>query len=73
MDRGQLAREWFDIAQDLRSEIGALKLDASMAAPDLPGHVAAGAARIAVLVERWDRILMGYVASADTARVSVKG
>lgn len=75
MDRGQLARELFDVFQDARSEIGALKLEAGMAANDLPGHVAAGAAKLALLINRAEKIVEGYVASADSgaARVTVKG
>lgn len=73
MDRGLLAREMFDLHQSMRSEIGALKIEAGLAANDLPGHAAAIAAKLSRLVERSEDVIAGYVASMDSARVTVKG
>jgi hypothetical protein len=68
MDRGLLAREMFDLFQAMRSEIGALKIEAGMARADLAGHVASGAAQLGALVTRAEKIVEGYVASADSGR-----
>ncbi len=66
MDREDLGRELFDIHQSMKSEVGALKIEAALAAPDLAGHVAAYASKLAALVERAERVVAGYIASMDS-------
>jgi hypothetical protein len=68
VDRSALAAELFDIFQDARSEIGALKLEAALAAVDLPGRVAVGTVRLARMVARAEALVEGYVASAESGR-----
>jgi hypothetical protein len=66
MDRAALGRELFDLHQAMKSQLFALKLDAGLAAPDLPGEVAAAVARMTVLVARAEALVAGYIASADS-------
>lgn len=58
MDRAALARELFDIHQAMRDQVQVAKL----AATTREGHDSATA--LGILVERADKIVEGYVASA---------
>lgn len=62
MNRSELARELFDIHQAMRDQVQALMLDASADAR------AAGKA-VGKLVDRAEKIVEGYVASADSGAV----
>jgi hypothetical protein len=66
MDRAALARELFELHAQMRTEIWALKLEAGLAANDLPGRTAAACAKLAGLVERVEDVVGGYVASMDS-------
>lgn len=66
MDRTALARELFDLFQSMKSEVGAMKLEAGLSAPDLAGHVAAYATKLGTLVKRAEKVVEGYVASMDS-------
>lgn len=68
MDRAALARELFDLHQQMRDQVQALMLDASK-------DTRATGRRLGDLVSRADRIVEGYVASADSGgtRITVKG
>lgn len=59
MDRAALARELFDLHQGMRDQIQVLKL-----LPVLEAHDAAAA--LAILVNRAEAVVEGYVASASS-------
>lgn len=60
MNRAALARELFDLHQDMREKIQLLKADAST----VDAHDAATA--LGILVNRAEKVVEGYVASTDS-------
>lgn len=66
MDRAALARDLDDVFHAMRGEIGSLKLEAGLAADDFCGVVAAGAARLTLLVEQAENVVQGYLSSAGS-------
>lgn len=64
MDRAALAREMFDLFVQMRDQVQV----STLAATTREGHDAAAA--MATLVDRAESVVEGYVASADSGRVT---
>lgn len=73
MDAHQLAREAFDVFQDIRAEVHALERLALLAGSDLAGRAAVAAARIAGMVDRAEAVVARHTGVSDAEAIRAAG